>query len=111
MNGGQALVKALEGEGVRVIFGLPGAGQYEAIDAIYNHPNIRYITTRHEQATTYMADGFSRVSGEITTALVVPGPGVFNAFAGMATAYAVSSPMLVVTGTRHQENPQNGEGE
>ena len=111
MNGGQALVKALAGEGVRVVFGLPGAGQYEAIDAIYSHPSIRYFTTRHEQATTYMADGYSRVSGEIATALVVPGPGVFNAFAGMATAYAVSSPMLVVTGTRHQENPQNGEAE
>jgi acetolactate synthase-1/2/3 large subunit len=111
MNGGQALVKSLEGEGIRVVFGVPGAGQYEAIDALYETPGIRYVATRHEQATTYMADGYARVSGEIATALVVPGPGVFNAFAGMATAYAVSSPMLVVTGTRHQERPQAGEAE
>lgn len=111
MNGGQALVKSLEREGVQVVFGLPGAGQYEAIDALYETPNLRYLTTRHEQATTYMADGYTRASGKIAAALVVPGPGVFNAFAGMATAYAVSSPMLVITGTRHQDNPQAGETE
>jgi acetolactate synthase I/II/III large subunit len=111
MNGGQALVKSLECEGVRVVFGLPGAGHYEAIDALYETPGIRYLATRHEQATTYMADGYARVSDEIAAALVVPGPGVFNAFAGMATAYAVSSPMLVVTGIRHQDSPQTGEVE
>lgn len=109
MNGGQALVNSLEREGVRIVFGLPGAGQYEAIDALYETPSIRYLTTRHEQATTYMADGYYRASGEIAAALVVPGPGIFNAFAGMATAYAVSSPMLVVTGTRHQDIPHGSE--
>jgi acetolactate synthase-1/2/3 large subunit len=76
-------------------------GQYEAVDALYQHPSIRYIATRHEQATTYMADGYARVSGHIAAVLVVPGPGLYNASAGMATACAVSSPMLVVTGTRH----------
>lgn len=109
MNGGQALVKSLVREGVRVVFGLPGAGQYEAIDALYATPSIRYLATRHEQATTYMADGYYRAGGEIAAVLVVPGPGIFNAFAGMATAYAVSSPMLVITGTRHQEHPQGTE--
>lgn len=111
MNGGLTLVKSLEGEGIRVVFGVPGAGQYEAIDALYTTPAIRYLATRHEQATTYMADGYARASGEIATALVVPGPGVFNAFAGMATAYAVSSPMLVVTGARHQDGPPTSEVE
>jgi acetolactate synthase-1/2/3 large subunit len=111
MNGGQALVNSLAREGVRVVFGLPGAGQYEAIDALYTIPGIRYLTTRHEQATTYMADGYYRASGEIAAALVVPGPGIYNAFAGMATAYAVSSPMLVVTGTRHQDHPHGQEPE
>ena len=111
MTGGQALVQSIEREGVRVVFGLPGAGQYEAIDALYETPGIRYLTTRHEQATSYMADGYNRASGEIAAVLVVPGPGVFNAFAGMATAYAVSSPMLVVTGTRHQDNPPADETE
>ena len=72
--------------------------QYHAVDAVYQEPRIRYISTRHEQATTYMADGYARVSGQVATAMVVPGPGLLNAAAGMATAYAVSSPLLVVTG-------------
>ena len=98
MTGGQALVQALYREGVRVIFGVPGMQQYHAVDAVYREPRIRYISTRHEQATTYMADGYARVSGRVGTAMVVPGPGLLNAAAGMATAYAVSSPLLVVTG-------------
>ena len=101
LNGGQALIQALAGEGLRTIFGLPGAGQYEAVDALYTEPGIRYISVRHEQATTYMADGYARASGEIAGALVVQGPGLFNAMAGIATAYATSSPMLVVTGNHH----------
>ena len=104
MTGGQALAKSLYREGVRVVFGLPGAGQYEAIDGIYEEPGIRYFTTRHEQATTHMADGFARVSGNIATALVIPGAGVFNASTGIATAHSVSSPILVVTG-RHDQSP------
>ena len=103
MTGGQALAKSLHREGVRVVFGLPGAGQYEAIDGIYEEPEIRYFTTRHEQATTHMADGYARVSGNIAAALVIPGAGVFNASTGIATAHAVSSPMLVVTG-RHDQS-------
>ena len=103
MTGGQALAKSLYSEGVRVVFGLPGAGQYEAIDGIYEEPEIRYFTTRHEQATTHMADGYARVSGNIATALVIPGAGVFNASTGIATAHAVSSPILVVTG-RHDQS-------
>ena len=103
MTGGQALAKSLYREGVRVVFGLPGAGQYEAIDGIYEEPGIRYFTTRHEQATTHIADGYARVSGNIAAALVIPGAGVFNASTGIATAHSVSSPVLVVTG-RHDQS-------
>ena len=103
MTGGQALAKSLYREGVRVVFGLPGAGQYEAIDGIYEEPEIRYFTTRHEQATTHMADGYARVSGNIATALVIPGAGVLNASTGIATAHSVSSPILVVTGRHDQD--------
>ena len=63
MTGGQALIKSLYLEGIRVIFGLPGVQLYHAMDALYDQPEIRFITTRHEQATTYMADGFSRAGG------------------------------------------------
>ena len=64
MTGGQALMKSLYLEGVRVIFGLPGVQLYHALDALYQEPGIRFITTRHEQATGYMADGYSRAGGE-----------------------------------------------
>ena len=99
MNGGQALIESIHQNGVRVVFGIPGAGQYEATDAIYQHSGIRYINTRHEQAASFMADGYARASGDVGTALVVPGPGFYNACAGIATAHAVSSPILVLTGS------------
>ena len=57
MNGGEALSRSLYNNGVRVVFGLPGAGQYEAIDGIYQQEGMRYITTRNEQAISYIADG------------------------------------------------------
>jgi acetolactate synthase-1/2/3 large subunit len=98
MTGGQALVASLHREGVRVIFGLPGVQLYGAMAALRNEPRIRFIATRHEQATTYMADGYARAGGGLGVALVVPGPGLLNASAGLSTAYAASSPVLVVAG-------------
>ena len=98
MTGGQALAKSLYREGVRVIFGLPGVQLYHMMDGLYDEPGIRFITVRHEQATAYMADGYARASGEIGTALTVPGPGLLNAASALSTAYSASSPVLMVTG-------------
>src|SRR5213594_4232065 len=98
MTGGQALAKSLYREGVRVIFGLPGVQLYHLLDGLYDEPGIRFITTRHEQATSYMADGYARAGGGIGTALVVPGPGLLNAAAGLSTAYSASSPVLMLCG-------------
>ncbi len=101
MNGGEALVRSLHSYGVEVVFGLPGAGQYEAIDAIYQQEGMRYITTRNEQAISYMADGYARVSGKPGVGIAVEGPGFFNTTAGLATAFAQSSPVLLITGDHH----------
>ena len=98
MTGGQALVASLRREGVRVVFGLPGVQLYGAMAALREEPGIRFIATRHEQATTYMADGYARASGDIGVALVVPGPGLLNASSGLSTAYSASSPVLVIAG-------------
>jgi acetolactate synthase-1/2/3 large subunit len=98
MTGGQALVKQLAREGVRVVFGLPGVQLYGAMAALREEPSIRFIATRHEQATSYMADGYARAGGAFGVALVVPGPGLLNASAGLNTAYACSSPVLMVSG-------------
>ncbi|MDP6604656.1 MAG: thiamine pyrophosphate-binding protein [Dehalococcoidia bacterium] len=99
MTGGQALVQSLKIEGISTIFGLPGIQLDFAMDALWEErESIDFIHTRHEQATAYMADGFARTTGEIGTCLVVPGPGVLNAAAGISTAYACSSPVLLVAG-------------
>ena len=98
MSGGEALAKSLVREGVEVVFGLPGIQIYGIVAAIRDEPGIRMITPRHEQATTYMADGYARASGKPGVALVVPGVGICNAAAGLATAYARSSPVLLIAG-------------
>jgi len=99
MTGGQALVRSLVVEGVTVVFGLPGVQLYGVVDALREESaRIRLITTRHEQATSYMADGYARASGNFGVALVVPGPGLLNAAAGLSTAYAASSPVLMISG-------------
>ncbi len=103
MTGGEALARSLYREGVRVIFGLPGVQLYHALDGLAQEPGIRFITTRHEQATAYMADGYARASGGIGTAMVVPGPGLQNASAAIGTAYSASSPVLVVAGQIQRE--------
>ncbi len=99
ITGGQALAQSLRVEGVEVIFGLPGVQLDWAVDALYaERSNIRFIQTRHEQATAYMADGYARVSGRPGVCLVVPGPGVLNATGALCTAYACSSPVFCITG-------------
>ena len=99
MTGAQALVRQLRSEGVDTVFALPGVQMMEAIDAVYEQGNaMRMIHTRHEQATTYMADGYARVTGDVGVAMVVPGPGALNATAGLGTAFAASSPVLLISG-------------
>jgi acetolactate synthase-1/2/3 large subunit len=99
LTGGEALVQSLLAEGVTTVFGLPGVQLDWAFAALYDaQPAVRVLHTRHEQATTYMADGFARTTGQVGTALVVPGPGLLNAAAGLATAYACNSPVLCIAG-------------
>ena len=97
-SGGQILVEGLRRWGVDVVFGLPGV----QLDGLYEgfalEPAIRVIHTRHEQATSYMADGYARVTGRVGVCAVVPGPGVLNAAAGLATAYACGSRVLCIVG-------------
>src|SRR5438552_558625 len=98
MTGGEALVAQLVREGGRVVFGVPGVQLYGVMAALRDEPAVKFITTRHEQSTTYMADGYARATGEFGTALVVPGPGLLNASAGISTAYSASSPVFVISG-------------
>lgn len=110
MTTAQALVRSLVREGVEVVFGLPGVQIMDVYDAFYHEPGIRLITTRHEQTAAYMADGYSRSTGKIGAALVVPGPGLLNAAAGIGTAYASSSPVMLLVGQVESYNIGKGAG-
>ncbi len=98
MSGGEALAKSLANEGVEVVFGIPGIQVYGIVAGLRDEPELRMITTRHEQATTYMADGYARASGKPGVALVVPGVGLYNAASGLTNAYSRSSPVLLIAG-------------
>jgi acetolactate synthase-1/2/3 large subunit len=99
MTGGEAAVETLRQNGVDTIFGLPGVQLDGLFNAFYeNQDSIRVVHTRHEQATAYMADGYSRVTGKEGVCVVVPGPGVMNASAALSTAYACNSSVLCLTG-------------
>ncbi len=92
-------MQCLKAHGVDTVFGLPGVQLDWAFDALYaERDTIRVYHTRHEQAVSYMADGYARVTGRVGVCLTVPGPGVLNAMAGLATAYACSSSVLCLTG-------------
>src|SRR6266850_515410 len=103
MTGGEALARQLVREGVKLVFGRPGVQLYGALAGLRDE-RVRFITTRHEQATTYMADGYARAGGGFGVALVVPGPGLLNAAAGLSTAYAASSPVLMLCGQVPKRN-------
>lgn len=99
MTGGQALAQSLTRHGLEVIFALPGVQLDWAFDALWEvRDQVHLYHTRHEQATSYMADGYARTTGKVGACMVVPGPGVMNALAGLSTAYACSSPVLCVAG-------------
>ncbi len=95
---GQAIVESLLSHGVDTVFGIPGAHTYDLFDALHGAGDqIRFITTRHEQAAGYLAFGYAKSSGKTGVFSVVPGPGVLNAGAAMCTALGACTPMLCLT--------------
>ena len=97
MIGATALMKALEKEGVKEVFGLPGGANLPMYDEL-GKSNIRHILVRHEQSAAHMADGFGRVSRKPGVCFATSGPGATNLLTGIATAQADSAPMVAVTG-------------
>jgi len=97
MIGGKALMVAMEKQGVKQVFGIPGGANLPMYDELYKS-NIRHILARHEQSAAHMADGFGRVSRHAGVCFATSGPGATNTLTGIATAQADSAPMVVVTG-------------
>jgi len=97
MIGAKALMTAMEKEGVKQVFGLPGGSNLPMYDE-FSRCDIRHILARHEQSASHMADGFGRVSRKPGVCFATSGPGATNILTGIATAQADSSPMIAVTG-------------
>ena len=98
LRGAEILIKALQAEGVKYIWGYPGGAVLHIYDAFYKQDTIQHVLVRHEQAAVHAADGYARATGDVGVALVTSGPGVTNAVTGIATAYMDSIPMVIITG-------------
>ncbi|HEX7888163.1 MAG TPA: acetolactate synthase 3 catalytic subunit [Ramlibacter sp.] len=98
LRGAEILVKSLQAEGVKYVWGYPGGAVLHIYDAFYKQDTIQHVLVRHEQAAVHAADGYARATGDVGVALVTSGPGVTNAITGIATAYMDSIPMVIVTG-------------
>src|SRR5262245_11628674 len=99
MTAAMAIVEALIANGVDALFGLPGAQLYALFDALQQRRHqIRTVGARHEQACGYMAFGYARSTGRPGVHAGVPGPGLLNTTAALATAFACGAPVLCITG-------------
>jgi len=98
LTGAEIVVRCLQDEGVKHVFGYPGGAVLFIYDEIFKQDKFQHILVRHEQAAVHAADAYSRSSNRIGVALVTSGPGVTNAVTGIATAYMDSIPMVVLTG-------------
>jgi acetolactate synthase-1/2/3 large subunit len=97
ITGAQALIKALEHEGVDVVFGVPGGAILPAYDPLYDSP-IRHILARHEQGAGHMAQGYAWATGRVGVCIATSGPGATNLVTPLADALMDSVPMVAITG-------------
>ncbi|AVO34574.1 acetolactate synthase 3 catalytic subunit [Ottowia oryzae] len=98
LRGAEILVKALQAEDVKYVWGYPGGAVLHIYDAFYKQDTIQHVLVRHEQAAVHAADGYARATGDVGVALVTSGPGLTNAVTGIATAYMDSIPMVIISG-------------
>jgi acetolactate synthase I/II/III large subunit len=102
MNGAQAVVAALEREGVDTIFGYPGGAIMPLYDALYEHP-VRHVLVRHEAAAAFAASGYARTSGRVGVCCATSGPGATNLVTGLLDAMMDSVPLVAITGQVRSE--------
>ncbi|HEY7041973.1 MAG TPA: thiamine pyrophosphate-binding protein, partial [Methylomirabilota bacterium] len=97
MKGSDLIVRCLENEGVRYVFGVPGEEILDIIDSLADS-RIRFITTRHEQGAAFMADAYGRLTGRAGVCLSTLGPGATNLATGVADANLDHAPLVAITG-------------
>ncbi len=97
ISAARAVVQCLKIEGVELIFGVPGGQTLSIMDALYDEPGIRFITTRDERAAAHMADAYGRLTGKPGVCLATTGPGATNLITAVGGAHRDSSPVVVIT--------------
>lgn len=103
ITGAEALMRSLQSEGVKTIFGYPGGSIMPVFDALYTYTRgekkaFDHILVRHEQAAAHAAEGYARVSGDVGVCIVTSGPGATNTLTGVADAMMDSTPMVIIAG-------------
>ncbi|HSH73190.1 MAG TPA: acetolactate synthase 3 catalytic subunit [Methylophilaceae bacterium] len=98
ITGAEILIRCLQEENVKFVFGYPGGAVLNIYDALFSQDQFKHVLVRHEQAAVHAADAYSRATGAVGVALVTSGPGATNAVTGIATAYMDSIPMVVISG-------------
>ena len=97
MTAAELLVRCLENEGVKYIFGIPGEENLDVMQALRNS-SIQFITTRHEQGAAFMADVYGRLTGKAGVCLSTLGSGATNLVTGVADANSDGAPLVAITG-------------
>src|SRR5215204_6139537 len=92
------LVECLVAEGCDTVFSVPGEETMDILDALSSRPQVRHLTTRHEQGAAFMADVHGRLTGRAAVAMATLGPGATNLVTGIADAYLDRAPMVAITG-------------
>src|SRR6201995_1567055 len=92
----ELIVKCLENEGVSVVFGVPGEENIRFVQALAAS-SIRYVLTRHEQAASFMAEMYGRVTGKAGVVSATLGPGAINLQLGVADATTNSTPLVAIS--------------
>ena len=98
MLGSDAILRALEHEGVDVAFGIPGGAILPTYDAIARGTTVRHVLARHEQGAGHMAEGYARASARSASRSRPPGPGATNLVTPIADAWMDSTPLVCITG-------------
>ncbi len=98
ITGAEIVIRCLQEEGVKFLFGYPGGAVLNIYDEIFKQDKFKHILVRHEQAAVHAADAYARATGDVGVALVTSGPGATNAITGIATAYMDSVPLVVISG-------------
>jgi acetolactate synthase-1/2/3 large subunit len=97
MNGAELLVKSLEANDVKYVFGVPGGHLLKFYDSLYDNKQITPVLTKHESGASFMATGYAQVSRSFGVCSGTVGPGATNLTTGVASAYMDSIPLLVIT--------------